>query len=482
MSDAIYEPFPVQREFHELTVHEALLGGAAGPGKSKALMMDPFDQIAVEHERARRGEIQRSVGWAIHFRREFPRLSQTIARSHIVFPQIDPGAKWEAQAHTWTFSSGYKFQFAHMAGETDYGQYQSNEFSHIAFDELTEFTEEQYRFLCTRLRSADPVLQKMLRVRAATNPVGEHVLWVRAYFVDPAPQGRTILRKRVRLESGQLIERDRIYIPATLRDNLAPGFRETYEAELQDKPPHIREALLNANWYVVADAFYAEEFRRDLHVVKPFPVPRGWHRFRSMDWGYKSPCVILYWAVDPDDVIYCYREITVRKMDAGKVAAMLREIDEADGYWDPGRDCSRITGPADNQIRETRGTVGPSMDESFRHAGIFWQMATKNRRASVEEFRRRLNAEAIKFFDTCKNCLRTIPAIPTDKVDAEIPLDGGEDHWLDAVHYAVMSRPYVPDSDDLPKKDYEDELAERRHEKGLQAQRGRRGVRWGYGR
>lgn len=495
MSDsAVYTPSAVQREFHALTTNEALLGGAAGPGKSLCLLMDPVEQIVTEHGRWERGEIRESVGWALHLRREFTRLEQTIARAMRYYTALDSGCHYAPGNHTFRFSSGYRVQMGHMAGKNDYLNYSSNEYTHIAFDELTEFEEEQYRFMMTRLRTVDPVLAKMLRVRSATNPVGEGVIWVRNYFVDPAPEGRKVLRRKLWLENERKwANRSRIYIPATLKDNPIPEFREQYEAELRDKPAHIREALLNANWYVVANAFYAEEFQTDVHVrdfKKLFPkgLPLGWTRYRSMDWGYKSPCVILYWAVDPDGNLWCYREITVRKMDVGRVADRLIEFERSQDLWDWRRDRSKVRGPADNQIREMRGTIGETMDETFRRKGVFWDMATKNRIASVEQFRRRLlqrsgenqDMPGILFDTSCKNIQRTVPSIATDPTDAELPVDGGDDHWLDAIHYMCMARPVAAEGDDPRHRDYDDELAEFRERKRKVTRKG--GVSWGYGR
>jgi hypothetical protein len=490
---SLYDPSPVQQEFHALTTSEALLGGAAGPGKSLCLLLDPVEQIVFEHGRFLSGEITQSVGWALHLRREFPRLEQTIVRAHKYFRVLDPAARYDSKSHTFIFTSGYRFQFGHIASNSDLPNYQSNEYTHIAFDELTEFEEEQYRFITTRLRTSDDKLRKMLRVRCATNPIGEGVMWVRKYFVEPAPEGRKILRRRIWLEDAkEWAVRTRIYIPATLKDNPIPEFRVQYEAELRDKPPHIREALLNANWYVVANAFYAEEFQTDVHVksfkkLYPKGLPSGWTRGRSMDWGYKSWCVVLYWAIDPDNNIWIFRELSYRKLDAAKVADKLIEVEKSLDLWDYRNDCSKIHGPADNQIREQRGSIGETIDETFRKKGIFWDMATKNRAAAVNQFRSRLNQRSgedqdtpgILFDESCIHCKRTIPAIPTDPADPELPADGGDDHWLDTVHYTCMSRPYVPDSDEAPPKDYDDELAEYREKKKRKKEKG---ASWGYGR
>jgi len=480
----LYDPSPFQQEFHLCPANEILIGGSAGPGKSLSLLMDPIiTQLYSEHERWLRKEISSSIGWAIHFRREFPRLEQTIERSHRLFRTIDPGAKYDSQRHMWTFSCGYKFQFGHMKNLEDRFNYLSNEYTHIAWDELFEFEQEQYEYVNTRLRTADHVLQRKLRIVAATNPAGN---WVRDYFVAPARQGRVLLTKKILLDDGTTESRARIFIPATLKDNPDPEFRRRYEIELQDKPAHIRQALLYGDWYVVPGAFFAEEWIPNVHVVKPFKIPSGWTRFRVMDWGYKSWCVVTWWAVDKDGDIICYRERNFKRKDAEEVAEAIRSIEmRGDEWskdeWDRDKDCSRLSGPADNQIWEQRGTIGPSIAETMSEMGVWWEKCTKDRRAAVQQFLLRLKDRSgerpgISFFDTCEKTITTIPARETDPNDPELPADGGDDHWLDTVLYACMYRAQIPKSDEARRRYPRDELEERRSRKNV-----RRGGRYGYG-
>jgi hypothetical protein len=481
----IYNPAPVQLELHACQANEILIGGAAGPGKSLALLMDPIQTQLLgpegEHSRWLRGEIRESIGWAIHFRREFPRLEQTIDRAHRMFKQMDAGAKWDPAKHMYTFSCGYKYQFGHIASDADRFNYLSNEYTHVVWDELWEFSEEVYQFVNTRLRTSDKVLQTKLRIVSGTNPAPN---WVRTYFVDPAPEGRRLLTKKILLDSGEVVKRSRIFIPATLKDNPDADFRRRYEIELQDKPAHIRRALLYGDWYVIPGAYFSHEFT-PAHVVKAFKVPSGWIRYRSMDWGYKTSGVVLWVAVDTDGDLLFYRELSFNRMDAGAVARRVRQIEEANDEWDHRRDCSRLSGPADTQIWEQRGTIGPTIAETMSLEGVDWEKATKNRHASIQQLLKRLKDRtgehkkpAIRFFDTCKDTVRTLPSIGTDATDPELPADGGDDHWLDTVLYACMYRAAAAKKDDLPlPRKQMDELEEARQRKHRERRKGR----YGYG-
>lgn len=480
-----YEPSKYGRELHALKVDWALAGGAAGPGKSLILLMDANEQILVEHERCRRGEVRwgNSTGWALHLRREFPMLDQTIARSHRYFKSIDPAAHYDSQTYTWHFSSGYRYQFGHCKDTADYEKYRSGEYTHIAFDELTQFEEIQFLEIAARCRSSDPVLSKMLKVRAATNPAPG---WVRDMFVDPAPQGRVVLSRWVTHRDGTRSKTTRMFLPATLYDNPNPDFVRQYEARLLTLPTHIKQALLHGDWYVVAGAFFAEDYIPSLHVVRPFLIPQGWTRFRSMDWGYKSHGCVLWWAVTPHGGLVVEREYTFRRKTAHEVAMRIREIERDAGLWNEIHDRSRITGPADTQLWEKRGESAPSKAEEMEFAGVSWAPANKSSRSAnaqrvITRLKERLGPSeepGLQFFEGAVMCRRTLPAIQADPDNPEEPLKSDHDHWYDAIAYGVAYR--APKSDarfELKRKHDEDEFEDERQSDRRHAPRGS----WGYG-
>lgn len=146
-----HDPFPKQLAFL-MTPQKGpiLFGGSAGPGKSDALLMGAL-QFA---------DIPGYSG--IIFRRTFSDLNlpgALIDRSRDWLMDV-PGCRWDDQKHSWIFNCSMiggppgrsRLAFGYLEKRMDRYRYRSAEFQYMAFDELTEFYEEDFRFVCHRLR------------------------------------------------------------------------------------------------------------------------------------------------------------------------------------------------------------------------------------------------------------------------------------------------------------------------------------------
>lgn len=497
----LYKPSEVQQEAHSCRTGnftEILYGGTAGCGKTWFLRWDPIlTQVFGEHERyveqLRLGNKGwRSIGWAIHFRREYPMLQQTIDRVADFIKKVDPGARWNGDDYIWTFSCGYKLQFANLQQDDSYRKYDSSEYTHIAFDELIQFTRDQYMFLYSRLRTGDPVLGKDLRIVSASNPdAPAEGVWVKERFVDPAPGGRKALSESTKLFDGTVEKRARVFLPASLADNPDEASRREYEITLRQLPHHVMLARLMGDWNVIEGAFFAWEWRPDRHVVKPFPIPKHWVRGRSIDWGYKNACPVYHFAQNPDGDLIFYRETTYNyklkeekyRKDAELVALSIRKEEISYGEWDEERNISLVTGPSDPEMEADHGSGGPSIRQTMENHGVYWQKQAKDVEQAVAELLRRLRdvpsdpkkMPGVVFFDTCTEIIRTLPTIPTDKSNPEMPEHGGPHHWLDAVLCACLYCPTSSLGEEKPKPknhpdfdaDEDDLTKARRHKRSL---------------
>lgn len=467
-----YKPSKWGLEFHSLPHTEALGAGSVGPGKTYVLRHEPLTQIMVEHARctgqwdligeeghwlrelAKKHPIRpgRSTGHALYLRRVLSSADQFFNQVMQMAKDIDPGCDVHETKKLVTFTSGYKYQVGQCYNISDYLKYYSLEYTLLLFDELTQFDEEQYDQISSRLRSSDPVLRHLLKNRSMSNPVAmrdpesagakvRDVHWVRKRFIDPAPEGRVTLKKTVVLSTGEKRDLTRIYLPAKLWDNPDKEFVREYETRLRGMPEHMRQALLEGDWYVTADSYFASAWNPSIHVCKPFKIPPTWKAFRSMDWGYKSPGVIHWWAMDEQGNLYCTYEYNFkRKLDV-EVAKEVKDIEKRLGLW--GRKGSLVTGPADTQLWEERGDTGKTKAARFAEHGVPWTKASKSRRSAAERIMHRLldhdqgtTTPGLVFFSTCRKAIQTLPALPTDPDDMEVPMDGGDDHWFDSVGYA----------------------------------------------
>lgn len=144
-------------------------------------------------------------------------------------------ARWSESNKVWTFPSGAKVTFGYLETENDMYRYQSSEFQFIGFDEVTQFPEDRYAYLFSRLRRINeyPV---PIRMRAATNPGGIGHDWVMRRFPIMSPE----------------VEDGPIFVPAKLYDN--PHIdQESYAKALEMIPDVVtREQLLNGRWDITA--------------------------------------------------------------------------------------------------------------------------------------------------------------------------------------------------------------------------------------
>lgn len=259
-------PHPRQAEFLGLTCREALYGGAAGGGKSDALLMAALQYVDTPGYRA------------IILRKSFPQLRLPGGLLERAAEWLrGTAAVWRERDHEWTFPSGATLTFGHLDTERDLGRYQGPAFHLVAFDELTQFPERFYRHLFSRTRrlagSEIPI-----RVRGATNPGGVGHEWVMSRFEPHVP-----VEER---QTG-----DRVFVPALLEDNPSLD-AEDYERSLEELDPVSRAQLRWGNWLVRPSVGF---FRREWFKIEPM-APGGLTWVRFWDCAAKAKQRSDYWA------------------------------------------------------------------------------------------------------------------------------------------------------------------------------------------
>lgn len=472
-----FAPYPgAQTRFFTAPEDVVFYGGAGGGGKSLMGMTKYFQQLVVEHGRFKSGQVRRSKAWAIYLRRKTTDLEQMVDLSHEYFPNFDPKAKYNANTTTWQFPScgGAKFTFDHCQHEKDKFKFKSSSWTYMFFDELTEFTETQFMYIQSRLRSVDPVLTKMLQVCAGSNPDGEGLLWVRDMFIE-GKEPEKVYRTKVTLENGEVREKDSVFIPARLKDNPALYESGQYEVQLRGLPTAIQEAILNGNWYYASGAYLARVWDSKYHVCPNHAVPSGASIFRSMDYGYSKPGSCTWWYLDRDGVLTAFYNLYLTEHTPEMWAQRIREVEEEFGIWDDNNNMSRITGPLDLSCWD-KAHSGTTISRRMWERGVRFYKSKKgpgSRLNSSVELISRMRARIkdplfpndrskdkplIRWMERCGAPIRTLPVLRPDPNNSEDVDDQGDDHCYDETRYMCAAKPLVPEKEQDPDEDEVDNV------------------------
>ena len=429
--------------------YEALYGGAAGGGKSDALVIEALRQVHIPYYKG------------LILRKTYPQLSELIDKSLNYYPRAYPAARYNASAHTWTFPSGAKIIFGSMQYTKDRTRYQGQAYDFIAFDELTHFTYEEYSYLFSRNRPNGPGTR--VYIRSTANPGGVGHGWVKERFVTAAPPMTTIWEDVAWKDPSGKEHRERqsrIFVPASVYDNEAlMQYDPDYVRRLASMPEAERNALLYGDWNTFSGQVFTEwrndpahyEDRRWSHVIAPFRIPETWTVWRSLDWGYSRPFSVGWYAVDHARRMYRIRELygctgtpnVGVQWEPSRVAQEIKRI-EAD---DPNLKGRKVRGVGDPAIWQSTGTesIGALMErervyfEEGDHARINGKMQVHHRLAFYED-----GLPMLYVFDTCRNFIRTVPNLVYDETDVEDVDTDGEDHIYDELRYVCMKNPISP--------------------------------------
>lgn len=164
MAVEIIKPQPgFQQKFLSSPADIVIGGGAAGAGKSYALLLE-----------ACRHTSNKDFGGTI-FRRTSPQIRAEGAlwdTSTKLYPSV--GATPKESVLEWVFPSGSKIKFSHLEHEKNKHDWQGSQIPFLGWDELTHFSESMFFYLLSRNRSTCGVKPY---VRATCNPDPES--WVR---------------------------------------------------------------------------------------------------------------------------------------------------------------------------------------------------------------------------------------------------------------------------------------------------------------
>lgn len=286
-----------QESFLSTPADIAIYGGAAGGGKTWALLLEPLRHIS-----------NKEFG-AVIFRRTTPQIRNEGGlwdESSSLYPHVGGDPK----EHTleWKFKSGATVSFSHLEHEKNVHDWQGSQIPLICFDELTHFTARQFWYMLSRNRSMCGVRPY---VRATCNPdpdsfVADLIKW----WIDQdtgyaIPERSGVIRYFVRINNelhwadkpDELREsypdagepKSMTFIAASIEDNRAlldadPG----YMANLNALPLVERERLKRGNWKIRDEtaSIYKPKWWQKWPADKP--LPHCLHVFASYDTAFST--------------------------------------------------------------------------------------------------------------------------------------------------------------------------------------------------
>lgn len=441
-----------QSLFLQSPVREVCFAGTRGPGKTDAMLMS-FAQYC-----------GRGFGdhWrGVIFRKNYKHLDDIIAKSKRWFYRSAMRPRFLAGNSTlkWVWPTGEELLLRAFENPDDYWSFHGHEYPFVGWEELTSWPSiECYEAMKSCSRSsyqAEAGKQNIPKIiRSSTNPYGVGHNWVKHYFIDPAPYGKTIV------DSGG---NKRVCLFGSIRENpyLGAEYIQTLES-ITDA--NKRKAWLEGSWDITSGGMFDDLWDASKHVLQPFKIPASWRIDRSFDWGSSRPFSVGWWAQSdgtdatmPDGTKRSFPRGTLfriaewygstgkanegLKMTAAMVAAGIvsREtVDELKG---------RVrAGPADSSIYSV--TDDASIAQNMEKAGVRWMPADKrpgSRKNGWELIRVRLEAVAkgddrpgLYVFSNCRDFIRTVPPIARDEKDPDDVDTDAEDHCADEVRYRVL--------------------------------------------
>lgn len=409
-----------QEDFLAASETDVLYGGAAGGGKSYAMLVDP---LRYAHRPAHR---------ALIIRRSMPELRELIDKSRELYPKAFPGCKYREVEKLWNFPSGAKIEFGFLERDADVYRYQGQAYSWIGFDEITHLpTEFSWNYLASRLRTTDPEIIPYMRCTANPGGVGAH--WVKKRYIDAEIPNTSFIGK-----DGL----SRKFIPARLEDNPYLALDGRYEMMLKALPPTQRRQLLEGNWDVNEGAAFTE-FSLEHHIIAPFEIPIHWERIKGIDYGYASESACIWATIDPSDgTLIVYRELYKKGLTGHDLGLIITEMELSDPF--------AVSGVLDTAAWSQTGTTGPTVGETLVRQGHKLRRADKNRiqgKIQIHEYLKlqQSGRPRLQIFNTCPSLIRELQSIPLDKSRPEDVDTHAPDHAYDALRYLIMSRPRIND-------------------------------------
>lgn len=330
-----------------------------------------------------------------------------------------------------TFPNGSTLTFRHLERASDVYKFQGSEFEDYSIDESTQHSEEVFQYLRSGHRTSKDYIKPKFLLTFNWGGIGHG--WCKRLFYD---------KEFKENESSE----DYAFIAAKVYDNFALlNADSSYIKTLESLPEKLRKLYLDGDPSVFEGQFFTE-WDNQQHVITPryelYEAPKNFRYCLCWDDGTFNPRAVYLLAQNNDgniEVIYEYYRAGETAVDAAinirtelEELKVLKTIQEHGHFvYDPSMDIkSNQTGLSTSSI-------------VAKELGMRPVPANNNRIEGARRFREyikwdKFHESKFRVWSTCKNLIRTIPALIHDDHNNEDVDTEGEDHAYDAVRYGLM--------------------------------------------
>lgn len=441
----VYQAFPHQKAFHESNCRHRLLGGAAGPGKTLALILDHMLSCQ---------QFNADDGPQVHtllLRRTYPKLSATvITRFREKIPK-ELYRDFNESKGVVTWHNGSTTQFGAMQYEHDVWGYQGQWYK-IGYDELTEFTFSQWQNIAAWNRC--PVSKRATR-DGATNPIGIGAAWVEDLFVKHRPcaemdDNQKLLYKPISYG----------YFPATYKDNPIYANDLSYITNLDSYQSAISMALKMGIWGVAGGYFDgAWDDAYNIYQEGTVEIKSWWRKWLGGDWGFDHNSAIHWLCMDDLGIVRVYREYADNRKTPEELGEIIVKMSRDRGGKQETYD--RFAFAHDSFAeKDSTNTIGKRVGAVLQKAGLCFPHASTKDKIGREQIlydylRDRIQVgqttnpvsgtpepvrvARLQISDACPNLIRTIGKAPRDEKNRETIAEFLGDDALQSVGYALYA-------------------------------------------
>lgn len=471
---------------------ETLFTGTRGPGKTDTQLARFRRLVGIGYGSFWKGVI---------FDQEYKSLDDIVSKSHRMFSSFGDGAKFKASKsdYKWVWPTGEELLFREFKDFKTYSKYHGQEFPYIGWNELTKWpTADCYDMMLSCNRSSFvPELHPQydgkgnvyflprmpLEIFSTTNSSGPGHNWVKRRFINHG-YGKVVRHTDTvfnpRTKQDEEVTRTQVAIFGTWKENIYLDVKYI-QGLMAQSDPMLKRSWLLGDWDIVIGGAFDDLWKRRVHVLPKFRVPKGWKIDRAFDWGSSHPFYCGWFAeadgtealiFDPQtgmlrrfcppkgSLILCgewygTQEIGTNKglkMSARNVAIGIKDY-EIENMQTGHFQTQPEAGPADNQIRDVVEAESDTIEKKMQSEGIRWTVSDKSpgsRRNGMQIIRDALEGsltgEGPGFYimDHCLAAIEIFPGLQRDKKKPDDVDTTQEDHPYDVIRYRWLSNPHRP--------------------------------------